>query len=237
MKQNRTWKIVLACAMMFNVFALSAGAEAAATPAKGSVSLSQQQVSVRDIVPPEYFTKYAGKFSSAAEVERATGFSAAAPTQEVNNLRSSNNEAIIVNSLDEYAALLNYFNDLTAPQNATVVETQKTNPVQTFADYDTREVIYEKTWNDQKVSWMKAYVIAQVSNKDNKIIGTPKTDSGLYGFHPGTSWVHNDKKSHAVVNSDRTGGYANIYGDLSYYIIFEGIGKLMTKELYKYFSF
>ncbi|WP_374016290.1 hypothetical protein ABU162_18435 [Paenibacillus thiaminolyticus] len=236
MKQNRTWKIVLACAMMFNVFALSAGA--AATPAKDSVSLSQQQISVRDIVPAEYFAKFAGKFNSSVEVDQATGFSSAEPAQ--NKLHSSNNGnngAIIVNSVDEYAALLNYYNDLASPQNATIVETQKTNPVQTFADYDTRIVTYEKTWNDQKVSWMKAYVIAEVSNKDDKIIGRPKTDSGLYGFHPGQSWEHNSTKSHAVVNSDRTGGYANIYGDLSLYIIFEGIGKVTTKELYKYFTF
>ncbi|NKI24722.1 hypothetical protein HFN20_26580 [Paenibacillus dendritiformis] len=234
MKQNRIWKIVLACAMMFNVFALSAGAEAEATPTKGSISLSQQQVSVRDIVPPEYFTKYAGKFDSALEVDRATGFSAAAPKQEVNKLHSQDNGAIIVNSLDEYAALLNYFNDLTAPQNATIVETQKTNPVQTFSE--TRTVIHETTWNDQKVSWMKAYVIAEY-DRDDKIVGTPKTDSGLYGVHPGQSWEHNDKKSHAIVNDKKTGGHANIYGDLSYYLIFEGIGKLITKELYKFMRF
>ncbi|MBG9796010.1 hypothetical protein ABD76_27670 [Paenibacillus dendritiformis] len=53
-----------------SLFALSARAEAAATPAKGSVSLSQQQVSVRDIVPSEYLSKYAGKFSSYAEVNK-----------------------------------------------------------------------------------------------------------------------------------------------------------------------
>ncbi|WP_197259123.1 hypothetical protein [Paenibacillus dendritiformis] len=222
-----------------SLFALSARAEAAATPAKGSISLSQQQVSVRDIVPSEYLSKYAGKFSSYAEVNKETGYSAAAQTNSTNKLHSSNNGAIIVNSVDEYAALLNYFNDLTAlpQQNATVVEYQQTNPVQTFADSGTRTKIFEETWNDLGISWMKAFVIAEVSNKDDKIIGTPKTDSGYYGFHPGTSWEHNDKKSHAVVNDDRTGGHANIYGDLTLHIIVEGIGKIMTKELYKFMRF
>lgn len=76
MKQNRTWKMIVACAMMFSVFSLSAaGAEAA----KGQTS-----------------------------------------------------------------------------------------------SYDTRTHVYEKTWNDLKASWMKAYVIAELSNHDDKIVGTTK---------------------------------------------------------------
>ncbi|GAC42610.1 hypothetical protein PPOP_1967 [Paenibacillus popilliae ATCC 14706] len=50
------------------------------------------------------------------------------------------------------------------------------------SSYDTRTHILEKTWNDNKISWMKAYVIAELSNHDDKIVGTPRTDSALLGL-------------------------------------------------------
>lgn len=70
-----------------------------------------------------------------------------------------------------------------------------------------------------------------------KLLGQRKTDSALLGFHPGNSWEHNSTKSSVHVNKERTGGYANIYGTLSYSLIVKGIGTLMTKELECYMTF
>ncbi|MCM3337618.1 hypothetical protein M3650_02905 [Paenibacillus sp. MER TA 81-3] len=218
---------------MFNVYALSASAEAA--PAK--VVTAAQSLSVHDIVPNEYFSKYAGKFNSYEEVAQANGFSTANPAQGTQGLRnaSSANGYVKVNSVDEYAALLNYYNDLTSSiQNA--VEHQSSS-VKALADYETRTVTHEKTWNDTGVTWMKAYVICEVNNKTDKIVGTPRTDSAYFGFHPGTSWEHSKERSSVHVNTEKTGGYANIVGTMSFYIIIEGIGKVTEKELTKYMTF
>lgn len=230
MKQIRTWKIVLACAMVFNVFALSAGAESAPNAA---ISVSSQ-VSVHDVVPSEYFAKYAGKYKSYEEAANAAGFAVSQVSQTRQGVLSDTVANYVkINTVDEYAALLNYYNEFSSAKNTAT--TSISSEFATMADGD-YTIKHEKTWNDNKISWMKAYVIATY-NKDKKIIGTPTTDSGLYGFHPGNSWEHKNARSSVNVNSQRTGGSATIVGELSLYIIIDGIGRVATKELECYMSF
>lgn len=144
----------------------------------------------------------------------------------------------MVNSLDEYAALLNYYNDLFPTNVPESVSKQNPNLVTPLVA-DTYYSTTEKTlWDDALgLSWIKGFVTKAYSTSTNLIIGTPTTDSQLYGFHPGNTWIHSPYKSSAVVNTDRKTGYANIVGDLTLSIIFEGVGNITTKQVSYYMTF
>lgn len=82
--------------------------------------------------------------------------------------------------------------------------------------------------NDNGLSWMYSYVTA--TSVKGKITST-STDSTLLGFHPGNSWGHKAGASSVTLDSDKTGGYANIVGVLTLSIIIEGIGDIISKTL------
>lgn len=71
-------------------------------------------------------------------------------------------------------------------------------------------------------------------DKNDKIVGTPTTDSGLYGFHPFNVWTHSNERSYVTLNDERTGGSAYISGDLAFSM---GVGDLASKEVNTTMSF
>ncbi|WP_147273864.1 hypothetical protein [Fontibacillus phaseoli] len=73
-----------------------------------------ETVSVRDIVPEEYFASVAGKYQSKEEVQEATGFENV-KSEKISKMQFENG-AIIVKSFDEYAALLQYYSDFEKQQ-------------------------------------------------------------------------------------------------------------------------
>jgi hypothetical protein len=72
---------------------------------------------------------------------------------------------------------------------------------------------------------------------DDKVVGTPKTDSKLYGFHPFNFWKHSNERSYVSLNDERTGGHAYISGDLTFSLSGMGVGDLATKEVNTTMSF
>lgn len=196
------------------------------TPNKQEIleTSNNEVVPAHSFVPEEYFLEYKGKFSSYEEAAKAAGFSLEGKSY------TSENGTIDIQSVDEFAATLFYIND-TVTSSLTSSVTSSSTSGSALANSN---VIHEKTWNDQGISWMKAYVYATYDS-NNKIVGTPTTGSGLYGFHPGNSWEHNQTKfDHTVkVNSARTGGNATIHGTLTLNFGWE----IATKELSCYMSF
>ncbi|WP_223070441.1 hypothetical protein [Paenibacillus caui] len=188
-----------------------------------SVVSNQTVVSVHDFVPESYFATYSGKFNSVEELKKAAGYNA---TASKSTYDQTPGKSIKVDSIDEYAALLFYYNDLAASNANNPVEV-KTYKVSAAANDYYRE--YSQKWNDNGLSWMYSYVVAHIVN--DKIEGTPTTDSALLGFHPGNSWEHKQGLSYATVDSSKTGGYAHIVGNLTLSIIWEGVGDIVTKQL------
>jgi len=193
-----------------------------------------ETIDVKNIVPEEYILKYQNKFSSLEEVRKAAGYDNQNAT--TTQLPTESDEYIKVDSVDEYAALLFYYNDLfeaaTSSESVATANAQRnSNLIQPASTYDTYYITHESTFNDTYIAWNKAYVIAEYKFSDDKIVGTPVADSQYFGFTPGTSWTHNDKKSIVNVNSARTGGSAKIVGTLSLYVIIESIGQITSREL------
>lgn len=241
----KSWKLMLISSLVFSSFAVSASANNTQGSVATSVDNAQVTVAtsnvidVYDIVPKEYFSENAGKFDSLQELKEATGFSSKPASSD------ESSTFIKVDSIDEYAAVLSYFND----KAQSVTEDSATSTIQTTSvvqpmrsisaqsNYDYYTTTHSKTWNDNGLSWMKAFVTAQYYYSTNKIMGTPTTSSGLYGFHPGNSWTHSVGGSSARVNTARTGGDATITGDLTLFIIIDGIGDILTKPLTVYMTY
>lgn len=212
--------LLLSCSLFMS--AVSASPKPVESPDQRVVVA--QSPTVRDIVPTEYFAKYAGEFSTYAEVEQATGFTRGGEPQLLSDVGAN---SIKINSVDEYAALLNYFSEFST-HNASM-QVQNTTTIETLANGEYTKTDESKFY-DYGVWWMKAFVIAKY-DKNDKVIGTPTTDSGLYGFHPMNSYKHSSNKSTVQINSKKTGGSAQIKGDLTLRIEVGGIGDIVTKEI------
>lgn len=212
--------LLLSCSLFMS--AVSASPKQVESPDQ-RVAVAQSP-SVRDLVPTEYFAKNAGKFSSYAEVEQATGFTRGGEPQLLSDVGT---KSIKIDSIDEYAALLNYFSEFST--HNTPMQVQNTTTIETMANGDYTKT-HESKFYDYGVWWMKAFVIATY-NKDDKIIGTPTTDSGLYGFHPMNSYKHSSSRSTVNINSKKTGGSAQVKGDLTLRIEVGGIGDIVTREI------
>lgn len=200
--------------------------------------INVKTLDVHDIVPKEYFKKYSNKFTSKEEVLEASGFSDNTVNTSNTLTKGSSSqtpiEYIKVDSIDEYAALLFYYNELTDSVNEENIQTNNViqkNDNTINSTYDHYYYTHEVTYNDIGISWMKAFVITKRDSNTRKIIGDPVTDSGLYGFNPGNSYEHNSTRSTVTVNTERTGGKATIVGTLTLFIIIEGIGDVSSKDI------
>lgn len=190
------------------------------------------KVSVHDVVPQAYLGEYAGKYQTIEEVKKAAGFE----WDTNKNSDNSSQSFVEVGSVDEYAALLFFYKDIT--DEAKIVETTPqmlSNNGLLALQSNSYYVDSEFTYNDFYVFWMKAYVRSYFVN--DKISGTPTTDSGIFGVHPGISYKHNKERSYVTVNSSKTGGFAHIEGDATVSIFYEGFGDVGTKRIVAEFNF
>ncbi|CAM4397627.1 hypothetical protein U9M73_17145 [Paenibacillus phoenicis] len=105
-----------------------------------SNNASLQTVSVRDIVPSKYFESVKGKFHSKKAVLEATGFKRVT-SKKLSDMKFENG-AIIVNSFDEYAALLQYYADLEKMYNNSNI-LNSVSPTATYTDYSEQTI-----WGD-----------------------------------------------------------------------------------------
>jgi len=210
-------KVFLSISVLFLVFSSNISA---------STESNSSKISVRDIVPSEYLAAYKGKFSSYEEVNHVAGFNG-----NSKNDVGKQNGAITVSSVDEYAALLFYFNDLTG-SSQTIQHSTKAIDTSEFTTSASQPytMTYDKNISDTGLMWIKAFVTVSY-NSNGYITGTPTTASQIYGFHPGNSWAHSVGRSYVVIYNDGKTGYANVEGDLSLYIIIDGIGTVATKSL------
>ncbi|BCG56800.1 hypothetical protein [Paenibacillus sp. URB8-2] len=231
---NFSTKMLFSFALIASMF--SGTVVLAADKTQSSVSTNKTVVPVHDIVPKSYFKTYAGKFDSVDELKKAAGYDTNTSKASANlSTNVEPNKSIKVDSLDEYAALLYYYNDLATNAQNNPVEVE-TNTVSTLASSNDYWTTYSKKWNDNGLSWMYSYVT--VHFVDGKINSDPATtDSALLGFHPGNSWEHKAGASYATINSNRTGGYAHIVGILTLSIIWEGVGDITSKQLEHDWSF
>ncbi|WP_025692049.1 hypothetical protein [Paenibacillus zanthoxyli] len=111
-----------------------------------------ETVSVRDIVPAEYFEAVKGKYKSKEEILKATGFTLE-KSEKASTVQFSQG-ATTVDDLDEYAALLTYYSD-SANQNFKVSSFQA-NAVEGSSNTAT-------VWGDglaagSNLSWISATV-------------------------------------------------------------------------------
>lgn len=181
-----------------------------------SNNASLQTVSVRDIVPG--FKRVTSKKLSDMKFE---------------------NGAIIVNSFDEYAALLQYYADLEKMYNNLNI-LNSVSPTATYTDYSEQTI-----WGDglggggTNLSWIVGIVQFERHDKsgDYKIVKVTDTDSVLRGFHPGNSWEHSDARTTYGINSGGLSGWAWIRGDRTLSIIWEGVGDVLTKAEAYYMTF
>lgn len=248
-KLYTAFKLALSSSLLLGTFSVSAAADEVKINEYNASSLasSSKTISVNDIVPKAYLSAVKGNFKSQKEIEEATGFKNVkkrkiAPFNKIDN-GAVDNGVIVVNNLDEYAALLTYYNDLqsiTASKLASTDNNSLSNNLNsTISIASTYTTTAEKTvWDDPMgFSWIKAYVTMTKNSSTGVISGSPTTDSQLYGFHPGNSWSHSSTRSSVTLNSKKTGGSATIVGDRTLSIIFEGIGNIVTKQETYYMSF
>ncbi|EES74448.1 hypothetical protein POTG_00728 [Paenibacillus sp. oral taxon 786 str. D14] len=202
-----------------------------------SNNASLQTVSVRDIVPSKYFESVKGKFHSKEAVLEATGFKRVT-SKKLSDMKFENG-AIIVNSFDEYAALLQYYADLEKMYNNLNI-LNSVSPTATYTDYSEQTI-----WGDglggggTNLSWIVGIVQFERHDKsgDYKIVKVTDTDSVLRGFHPGNSWEHSDARTTYGINSGGLSGWAWIRGDRTLSIIWEGVGDVITKAEAYYMTF
>lgn len=194
-------------------------------------TIAAKTISIYDVVPQDYFVAVKGKYHSKEEVQNATGFkSVKSNITSMNFDNSFDNGAIIVNNLDELAALLSYYADLEKQVNNSLLSV---SPAAATGDYITT---YEKTiWGDglaggANLSWITGSVKLKKQDNTHKIISVLDTDSTLHGFHPGNSWKHSAAKTTYGIASDRYTGWATIVGDRTLSIIKDGIGDIFTKQ-------
>ncbi|MCG7407396.1 hypothetical protein MH117_08180 [Paenibacillus sp. ACRRX] len=153
----------------------------------------------------------------------ATGF------KSVKSNITSDNGAIIVNNLDELAALLSYYADLENSAN------NSHPPISPFAPSSYTTVVEQTIWGDglaagANLSWITGVVKLKKDSDTNKILEIVETGSSLEGFHPGNSWVHNSAKTSYGIDSNKKSGWATIAGTRTLYVIIGGIGNLFSKS-------
>ncbi|MNE26958.1 hypothetical protein D3C80_1203480 [compost metagenome] len=148
------------------------------------------------------------------------------------------NGAIIVNDLDEYAALLQYYSDLEKQQ---VNNNQRSfSPTAIVTDYTEQTI-----WGDglagggANLSWITGIVQYERYDKSGNyaLISVTDTDSLLKGFHPGNSWQHSSAKTTYGIDSGGRSGWAWIRGTRTLSIIWEGIGDIITRSEEYYMTF
>ena len=208
--------------------ASSAFAEAEAITQDES-TIAVKTVSIFDVVPEDYFVAVKGKYQSKEEVQNATGFKSVRSdiTSMMHFDNGFDNGAIIVNNLDEFAALLSYYADL---------EKRANNSHLSISSGDTYTTVVEKTiWGDglaagANLSWITGSVKLKKDYDTGKILEVMETDSSLKGFHPGNSWKHSSASTNYGINSNKLSGWATIVGDRTLAIINGGIGHIYTKQ-------
>lgn len=223
--------VLLSSAMLFNTFGF-ASANASATTSEVSSTLNEvnipaevETVSVRDIVPSEYFEAVEGKYKSKEEILKATGYKVE-KTEAASTMEFSQG-AMTVNDLDEYAALLTYYSD-NANKNSDASSFQAR--VITEPDSDTETVWGDGLAGGANLSWISASVYYQRNSMNGNIVNITGTSSTLLGFHPGNSWTHDN---YATINSaylQGTTGHIYIKGTRTLSIIIEGIGNIVSKQ-------
>lgn len=232
---------VSACCLSF---ALIFSGNGSAFAADQTTANKSETKSVIDIVPSEYITATKGKYDSVEDILDATGFKQA-KTGNADNMQFDNG-AITVNSLDEYAAVLSYYSDLenvinptplpVSPRSSYALENRAMATDFSVASTGSYTHVAEKTiWGDglaagANLSWITGVVKMTKDSATGNILEITETDSTLNDFHPGNSWRHSTTKTTHGIYSDKKSGWANIVGDRTLSIIFEGIGQIHTKE-------
>ncbi|MGI2295650.1 hypothetical protein [Paenibacillus sp. GXUN7292] len=213
-------------------------------------TIDMKTVSVFDVVPQEYIDAVKGKFQSKEEVLNATGFKS-----EKSNITTSmmkfdsgfDNGAIIVDNLDEYAALLSYYADLGKSTNNSPLSISPSSANNTSALNNTSSSTYtdvatKTIWGDglafgANLSWITGSVKIKKDSSTHEYLEILETGSSLHGFHPGNSWTHVPARTSHGINSDKKTGWARIAGDRTLTIIVKGIGEITTLPESHYMSF
>lgn len=196
-----------------------------------NVSDKSSFLTVKDIVDQDYIEKYAGKFDSYEEVRNSAGFSSEG-TVDLNS--SEAQQAIKVNNVDEYAALLFYINDQALQSQTVDVKDVSSATNQSITVNSTSTRVFETIIAEALTQTVRGYVTATVSGGK---ITNAVTSSELTGFHPMNTWTHSNERSYVNLNSDKTGGSAHIEGTLKLVVLIEGIGTISTKQHSKNFNF
>ncbi|MWV43861.1 hypothetical protein GRF59_09460 [Paenibacillus sp. HJL G12] len=231
---SKSSKLLLASALLFGAFSLPAFASADSAESTDAISsvATSETVSVADIVPKEYLDKFAGKYSTVEKLLNDTGFKSSATSKKLTSTAEQSGY-IKVNNIDEYAALLNYFNDL-GNNNNLVLSNQNNiiSPMATTPYWYTAE----KTLYSDGLMWIKGYVTSHYTAAD-VIDNTPAVESSIHGYHIGISWTHSLTRTTVTLYANKKGGYTNIVGNLAMNIIWEGIGTIVDKDQEYYMSF
>lgn len=134
-----------------------------------------QSLSVKDIVDPSYLTKYAGKYKTYEEVQKAAGIEGSltkAPQKEI-----TSQSLLKINSVDEYAAYVFYSLD----QSGKEVSEEISDKVTPKALENWDIMIY-----DGKVFSIVGYADVKVNLCT---ITNVSAYSKLNGFAPVTQWI------------------------------------------------
>jgi hypothetical protein len=229
---KKTSVLVLSSALLLSSVGIASTSanEVSTTTSIVNISAEAQTVSVHDIVPTEYFEAVKGKYKTKEEIREATGFTSQSSVAAKST--QSNEGAIIVDDLDEYAALLTYYSDTTANQN---INSPSISLFANTPDSNTATVWGDGLAVGANLSWIEATVFYE-RNSSNNITKITDTTSALKGFHPGTSWFHNN-----ILTKNSATFYGNtaaimITGTLNLNIIVDGIGTIQTKQVSHYMA-
>ncbi|MGG4092078.1 hypothetical protein [Paenibacillus lautus] len=199
--------LLLSSAMLFT----SLGVASASPSQVSSTSINDvivpaevDTISVRDVIPAEYFEAAKGKYQSKEDILKDTGFTPV-KTGRASTMQYDNG-AIIVNDLDEYAALLTYYSD---NNNQTIASNQtfegssnQISPMAIVTDSVTQTVWGDGLAAGANLSWISATVSFNRHDSAGNwnIVSVTDSSSSLLGFHPGNSWQHDRAATNATAN-------------------------------------
>ncbi|WP_063568368.1 hypothetical protein [Paenibacillus sp. O199] len=138
-------------------------------------------------------------------------------------------EAIVVNSPEEYEALLSSLKEgFEVNGEPQIDEKLQVASPSRFTTMGTNFIVpYEKVIHDFKVYWVKAFADASVA--DGKITGV-NGYSKLYGYQFGLSYVGQNPS--ISIASDKTSFIATYRGEIQLYIFFEGVGRIDSFDIF-----
>ncbi|UHA72210.1 hypothetical protein [Paenibacillus sp. 481] len=177
---------------------------------------SVQKVDVRSIVPTKYFTANQGEYNSYDEVYKAFG-----KTKKLSNV--SNHEGIVVNTVDEFAALLAYLKDQSTGTVTTVTNVtneSKVSPQQTF----TRTV--DAVIFDMKLYWIRGYATVDYDSKG--VISNISASSSLLGVTFARTWKPDTPHISYVAENERKITYT---GTLDHNVFVGGVGTIVSERV------